>query len=163
MAVGEPQAEFAAWVRPSLRPMDLLARRLSSDADAEDVVQEALLRAWRKRHTYDQERGSVASWLLAITANIARRRFHQLQRRPSPVPVEDVPDWRDEDTHVTGIDIERAVARLPTKQRMAVELHYFVGLTVTETAEVLGIQPGTVKSHLYDARARMRDWLEPTS
>lgn len=152
------QADFETWVEPSLGPMRALARRLTgSKQDAEDVVQEVLLRAWRKQHTYDEQRGSVTTWLLAITANMARRRARR------PLQVEPVEDWRDEDSHLTAMVIERAIARLSSRQRLAVELHYFIGLSVAETAAVLGVHPGTVKSQLFDARTRLRAWLEETS
>ena len=58
------------------------------------------------------------------------------------------------------MDVERALGRLTRRQRMAVECVYFVGLTVAETAAVMGCSDGTVKSTLSDARARLRSLLE---
>src|SRR5207253_10246467 len=64
---------FGAWVAPHLRAMSLLAARLSSDSERDDVVQEALIRAWDKRAQFNPDRGTPAAWLLAITADRARR------------------------------------------------------------------------------------------
>lgn len=135
--------------------MSRLAARLAPDADRDDVVQEALVRAWRKRNQYDETRGTAATWLLAITADQARR----ARRRRQPFAlVGDIailgrtPDDR--------VDIEAAVARLPKRQRLAVDCFYFVGLSVAETAVVMGCSDGTVKSTLSDARKRLRSLLE---
>lgn len=55
--------------------------------------------------------------------------------------------------------LERAIAQLPERQRLAVQLHYFVGLSVEETAAVMQWSAGTVKSTLFDARTRLRHLL----
>lgn len=70
----------------------------------------------------------------------------------------DVPaPHRDQDLH---IDLSRAVAGLPHRQRLAVELHYVLGLRIEETAEVMRCAPGTVKSALSDARRNLRAAVE---
>ena len=58
------------------------------------------------------------------------------------------------------VDVQRAVQSLPRRMRLAVELHYFVGLSVIETAAVMGTSEGTVKSTLHDARERLRPPLQ---
>jgi RNA polymerase sigma-70 factor (ECF subfamily) len=60
------------------------------------------------------------------------------------------------------LDVEFAVAKLPARQRLAVDCFYFVGLSVAETAVVMGCAEGTVKSTLSDARARLQRILEGT-
>ncbi|MGH3714330.1 MAG: RNA polymerase sigma factor [Micromonosporaceae bacterium] len=154
-APDEPTA-FADWVRPHLRPMTLLAARLAPYGDRDDVVQEALARAWAKRHLYDPTRGTAITWLLAITADQARKAV----RRSRPIAVlSDEPDPRADRPEV-WLDVERAVRRLAPQQRLAVNCYYFVGLTVAQTATVMGCAEGTVKSTLADARARLRPLLE---
>src|SRR4051794_21810743 len=148
-------ADFADWVRPHLLPMTRLAARLAGDAAADDVVQEALVRAWRRRETYDAARGAVLPWLLAITADRAVR---QRTRRRASVELVDLPAATDDVDR--RVDLERAVGGLPRQMRLVVELHYYLALGVAETAAVLGIAPGTVKSHLSDARAHLRRTLE---
>jgi RNA polymerase sigma-70 factor (ECF subfamily) len=63
---------FAAWAGPALVPMARLARRLAPHDDPDDLVQDALARAWAKRRQYDAQRGSATTWLLAIVADVAR-------------------------------------------------------------------------------------------
>jgi RNA polymerase sigma factor (sigma-70 family) len=148
------QEEFASWVRPHLPAMSHLATRLAGNADRDDVVQESLTRAWRRWETYQPDRGSPQAWLLAIVADRARRMRRRrlwIGTTASGVAVED--GHRD-------VDLERAVEALPRRQRLTVELYYFVGLTAAETAEVLGCAEGTVKSNLHDARAWLRRRLE---
>jgi RNA polymerase sigma factor (sigma-70 family) len=146
--------EFADWVRPHLTAMSRLAARFAPDADRDDVVQEALLRAWSKRRQYDPERGALSSWLLAITADQAGK-ARRRARRPLAL-VGDRPS-KDADARV---DVERALVHLSVRQRQAVDCLYFVGLSVSETAAVMGCSEGTVKSTLADARAKLRVLLE---
>lgn len=148
---------FADWVRPHLEPMARLASRLAPMADRDDVVQEALTRAWRKRHQFDPARGTASAWLLAILADQAR----QARRRRSLVTLDvDVPGRvRSADDR---LDVEHAINRLPPRQRLAVDCFYFVGLSVADTAAVMGCSEGTVKSTLSDARQRLRPLLEVT-
>jgi RNA polymerase sigma-70 factor (ECF subfamily) len=146
---------FAAWVAPHLTAMSRLAGRLAPWADRDDVAQEALVQAWRKRHQFDPRRGTPSAWLLAITADRARR---ARRRRPSLAIVGDIPaEVRSADQ---SVDIERAVSRLPARQRLAVDCFYFCGLSVAETAAVMRCAEGTVKSTLSDARQRLRGMLE---
>jgi RNA polymerase sigma-70 factor (ECF subfamily) len=157
-------SEFTEWVRPHLAAMARLAARLAPQADRDDVVQEALTRAWTKRRSYHPDRGSPAAWLLAITADQAakaRRRAASVGRVAAALAV------------VRGVspglgasggevDLERALSRLTARQQLAVDCVYFVGLTVAETAELMRCSPGTVKSTLSDARARLRALLAVT-
>src|SRR4051812_31440658 len=131
-----------------------LAERLAGTDNRDDVVQEALVNAWNKRAQFDQSRGALAGWLSAIVADQARKSwrrrfvfFGQLQE-PHPAPAED------------RLDLEAAVRRLPDRQRLAVECHYFAGLNVAETAAVMRCSDGTVKSTLSDARRNLRAALE---
>jgi RNA polymerase sigma factor (sigma-70 family) len=145
--------QFGSWVAPYLMAMALLAARLTSPGERDDVVQEALARAWVKRSTFDSTRGTPAAWLLAITADQARR---ARRRRPPlvgllPGRVRSLDD---------RLDLESAIKRLPERQRLAIDCSYFVGLSVAETAAVMGCSEGTVKSTLHDARQRLRALLE---
>jgi RNA polymerase sigma factor (sigma-70 family) len=149
--------EFRGWVAPHLIAMGRLATRLTSAADSDDVVQEALVRAWRKRSKYDETRGTAQSWLLAIVADRARR--HRTRTRATGELI-DLPALRPDVER--GLDLDHAIADLPKRQRLAVELHYLIGLDVRECAAVMGCSDGTVKSTLFDARAKLRGVLEET-
>jgi RNA polymerase sigma factor (sigma-70 family) len=153
--VPDHEQRFAAWVRPHVPAMARLASRLTAGADRDDIVQEALTRAWVKRRQFDRAQGAPSAWLLAITADQARkaarrsRRVAEFIERAEPAPDRD-----------NSIDVERAVARLPRRQRMAVDCFYFADLSIAETAAVMGCSEGTVKSTLSDARARLHSELE---
>jgi RNA polymerase sigma-70 factor (ECF subfamily) len=148
-----PAADFADWVAPHLTSMHQLAGRLAPGAQ-DDVLQDALVRAWSRRATFDPDKGSARTWLLAVVAGEARRtRVRLRQRVHDIVPVEQPADVERD------LDVQRAVESLPRRLRLAVELHYFLGLSVVETAQVMGVAEGTVKSTLHDARARLRPVL----
>jgi RNA polymerase sigma factor (sigma-70 family) len=152
-------AAFATWVGPSLVAMSRLARRLAPHADADDIVQDALTRAWAKRSQFDPARGTATTWLLAIVADQARSaRRGRLRRLRVVDDSADVPDKPASDVGV-DVDLERAISELAERQQLAVHLHYFVGLSVDETASVMACSAGTVKSTLYDARTRLRALL----
>jgi RNA polymerase sigma-70 factor (ECF subfamily) len=152
-------ASFAAWVGPSLLAMTRLARRLAPDADPDDVVQESLARAWQKWDLYDAARGSATAWLLAITADQARSARRTKVRRLRLIDEHaEFPD-APAPQHQHDLDLDRAIDDLPERQQLAVQLHYFVGLSVDETAAAMGCAPGTVKSTLFDARTRLRQIL----
>lgn len=160
-APGDAQA-FADWVRSSLVPMARLAARLAPHADPDDVVQEALTRAWRKRGGYDPQRGSPTTWLLAIVADQARaaRRVRLRHLRLVDEGAE-VPE-RASPQRQADLDLDRAITQLGNRQQLAVQLHYFVGMSVDETAAVMGCSAGTVKSTLFDARTKLRRLLGDT-
>jgi RNA polymerase sigma-70 factor (ECF subfamily) len=146
--------DFSGWVRPHVAAMARLAARLAPDSARDDVVQEALARAWVKRRQYDAARGTPSAWLLAITADQAAK----ARRRLRPVPAADPP--APGPSPDDALDVERAVRELPERQRLAVNCFYFAGLSVAETAAVMRCAEGTVKSTLADARARLRPLLE---
>ncbi|KRC58901.1 MULTISPECIES: RNA polymerase sigma factor [unclassified Nocardioides] len=152
MTTGPTADTFDDWVRPHLTTLHRYAARQVGPADADDVLQEALVRAWRRRSTYDAGRGDALPWLLAIVRDRARR--HRTRQRPhleladasepSVAPV------------VVDLDLERAVRALPERQREAVDLYYFVGLDVATVAAAMACAPGTVRATLHQARAALR-------
>ena len=140
---------FTSWVRPHLVAMSRLAARLSPRGDGDDVVQEALTAAWRKWHSYDPARGSAQSWLLAVVADQAGKARRRIR------PVVDLVDGAHRDHHA-DVDLERAIAALAARQRLAVALYYFLDLPVAEVAVVMSCSAGTVKATLSQARLRLR-------
>jgi RNA polymerase sigma-70 factor (ECF subfamily) len=153
-------AEFADWAAPSLLAMTRLARRLAPNADPDDIVQDALTRAWLKRSQFDRHRGTPTTWLLAIVADQARSSRRSRLRRLRVVDDHaELPDQAAPESAAPDVDLERAITALAERQQLAVHLHYFVGLTVDETASVMSCSAGTVKSTLHDARSRLRTLL----
>jgi RNA polymerase sigma-70 factor (ECF subfamily) len=153
VAAEAAKLEFAARVGPHLAAMARLAARVAPATDRDDIVQEALLRAWRRWPTYDAERGALLSWLLAIVADQGRRarsRSRWVRLEGVSVAVTDPAAPAVLGDH----DLERALRRLSGRQLLAIDLYYFVGL--------MGCAPGTVKATLHQARARLRDLVGST-
>lgn len=128
---------------------------LDSDADAEDAVGEALLRAWR---SWDRLRspGSVRAWLLKIAVNCAYAQRRKLGRVSV---VEDMEPLAGSTVDRPYEDLWEAVSALPPDQRVAVTLFYYEDMTLAQIAKTLGIPQGTVKSRLDRARKRLRERL----
>jgi RNA polymerase sigma-70 factor, ECF subfamily len=135
---------------------------LSNLGEAEEVVQEAFLNAWRVAETYDPARGSTCTWLLAMVRNrsidVLRAR-----RRCTVRPLEAGFDWPDESdvsaqaaSSVDGAVARLALADLPAEQRQVIELAYFKGLSHSEIAAQLGAPVGTVKGRIRLALDRLR-------
>ena len=152
MTTGPTPDGFDAWVRPHLTTLHRYAARQVGPADADDVVQDALMRAWQRRATYDASRGGPLPWLLAIVRDRSRR--HRTRRRVD-LDLAAVGDPATEDARA-DLDLERAIRRLPARQREAVDLYYYVGLDVTTVAEVMDCAPGTVRATLHQARGALR-------
>ena len=150
-------AEFAGALDASVPVMASLAGRLVSAADRDDLVQDALLVAWRRRDTYDGSRGTLQNWLLVIVIDQARKR----RRRRSPDLWDTVPEISHTD-RVADIDLERAIAALPERQRLAVTLHYFCDLPVVDVAAAMRCAEGTAKSALARARRTLTTTLGET-
>lgn len=148
-------AAFVDWVRPHLTSMTRLAARLAPDGDRDDIVQEALASAWAKRDQFDPARGRASAWLLAIVANHARKAGRRSRSRLSLGYGQTQESPPDDD-----LDVRQALRALSRRQRLAVDCFYFAGLSIAETAAVLGCAEGTVKSTLADARAKLRPLLE---
>jgi RNA polymerase sigma-70 factor (ECF subfamily) len=153
---GADVGSFSAWLRPHWPGMAWLARRSADESDWEDVLQEALSAAWRKRGQFDPARGSARNWLLAIVADQSFKN----RRRPRPVLVADPPERPAPAADGSEqVDVDAALAKLTDRQRLAVNLRYFLELPVADVGQVLGCSEGTAKSTLSDARRRLRELL----
>jgi RNA polymerase sigma-70 factor (ECF subfamily) len=139
-----------------------VARRLTGDdALAEDCAQEAWIRALRGLPSY---RGDAAfsTWIHRIAINSAlgaRRRHWQRQDRESPLQ-DTLPSPYPREAPLLRLRLERAMNELPKGMRQVMILHDVEGFTHQEIGEMLGIDPGTSKSQLFRARAKMRAHLK---
>jgi RNA polymerase sigma-70 factor (ECF subfamily) len=152
----EANDDFERSVLPHWRAMAHLASRLGGADDGEDILQDALAAAWRRRAGFDPQRGSLRNWLLAIVADQARKSRRRNLRRPANF---DRIELMATESPEAAIDLERALTRLSPRQRTAVALYYFLGLPLADVAAVMGCAQGTAKSTLADARTRIRSLL----
>ena len=143
-----------------------LARTIARDEGlAEEISQEAFLRAWRHAGAYDRRRGQVTTWLLAITRNLAIDRVRV--RRPEPIdPARLTPGMESFfGPSPPAAQPERgpayeAVSRLPADQRRALLLAALFGYTGREVAEIEGTPLGTAKTRIRAALLKLREELE---
>jgi RNA polymerase sigma-70 factor (ECF subfamily) len=147
------RAEFDAFATPHLAVMRRAAVVAFPSGDPDEIVQDALLRAWQRWSTYRPERGSARTWLVAITTDRARRA--RVRARPLLLVELDTAGTAQPSAWAEGIDLRAAVRALPRRQREAVLLRYYVGLPVAEVAKLMRCAEGTVKSTLSDARANL--------
>lgn len=169
LAAGDSAAMELLYERYS-RPVFSFAYRMLADRDhAEDVMQEVFLRAWRRASRFSGSRGSLISWLLSITHNMAIDEIRKLQRRPqkadSREPELMMTSLRDTDEPVesqvvasaNGQMIRSALDEIPDNQREVLELGYFRGMTQKEISEQLDVPLGTVKTRMRLALRKLQD------
>ena len=125
-----------------------------SHAVAEDAVHEALARAWGHRRPIDHP----DRWVLTVSLNLARNRWRKV-RREVPIPPDAASGAGPADARPLSVDLRRALAALPRRQREVVVLHYLLDLPVAEVAAVLGLSVGGVKHALFRARASLASAL----
>lgn len=122
-----------------------------SRAAAEDAVQEALARAWERSERGEQIE-SLPAWVTRVAMNLSKSRLRQLRveakHRAEIAGVVADPDT----TSDSRIDVVRALAELPHRQREVTVLRYYLGLNVSEIAQTLELNEGTVKTSLFRAR-----------
>jgi RNA polymerase sigma factor (sigma-70 family) len=168
MAVGE-QSAAVTFVRRYQRRVFGLAYSMTGDTGvAEDVAQEAMIRVWRHAPVFDPRRGSVASWVLTITRNLAIDALRL--RRALPTDPDDFAatalrsNEHDPEDAVRRGDardtVRAALGKLPDEQRRAVVLAAVYGRTALEISESEGIPLGTAKTRIRTALIRLRAAVE---
>jgi RNA polymerase sigma-70 factor (ECF subfamily) len=148
--------------RHASRVYSVIRRLAGEDALAEDWSQEAWIRVFRALPSFRGE-SRFTTWLHRIAVNSAlhgRRWRERRARHEAPLP----PTLASEqpgDQPVLRMRLERALEKLPDRMRQVLVLHDVEGYTHEEIAEFMGVTPGTSKSQLFKARARMRELLHP--
>jgi RNA polymerase sigma factor (sigma-70 family) len=164
LAAGDPDAAAAFVRRFQRRVYGLAVTILGDPGAAEDVAQEAFVRAWRHAATYDARRGAVASWLLTIARNLALDRARLTGSHP--VDPDFLASQLDRRAGAAAIDIASGVAErdrlrgllagLPPQQRRAIVLAAYFGRTAKEISELDGTPLGTVKTRIRAALLTLR-------
>jgi RNA polymerase sigma-70 factor (ECF subfamily) len=160
-AQGGEVGAFEELYRRHVGHVHALCLRLSADpARAEELTQEAFVRAWEKLPTF-QGKSSFETWLHRLAVNVAlgerrslgryRDRFEQPESEEPPGAIHAAPG--------SALDLERAISALPTQARAVFVLHDVEGYAHGEIADLCGLSEGTCRSHLHRARKLLREAL----
>ena len=162
-AAGERPAFDALAARYMLRLRRAALRVLSEPAAAEDVAQDALLRAWMRAATYDRTQASVATWLHRIAVNAA------IDRVRAAKPTAEVPDSLLDPAEPADARLVRtertmilaeAIASLPSRQRTALTLTYQEGWSGQDAARALSVSTRALEGLLHRGRKLVRAYME---
>src|SRR5579864_5970556 len=170
---GDTEA-FRALVDLHSRGLFRVAFRMTgNESDAEDVVQESFLRAYRQLGKFD-ERASFGTWLYRIAVNCALDLVRSKKRRAEQQPAE---DSREDPVRLTASSqpgperlalsgelrerVADAMNELSAAERSAFVLRHFEGMRIEEVSRVLGCQPGAAKHSVFRAVQKLRRALEP--
>ena len=168
MASGDREASTIFIRRFQARVFGLALSILSDRSAAEEVAQEAFLKAWKHGAGFDPRRGQVSSWLLTITRNLAIDVLRMRRMEPfdpgTLVSLIEAGSNEESEEPLIAADasnrLRRALADLPRDQAVAVVQAGFLGRTAREISEIEGVPIGTVKTRIRSALLKLRSALE---
>jgi RNA polymerase sigma-70 factor, ECF subfamily len=163
VARGDESAFRVLSLRHAARSFALARRILTNDADAEEVVQEAMLRVWINAPRW-RRAAAFTTWLYRVVVNLC---LHKRRRRPF-APLDEAGDPADPalgasellETREVDRQVAVAIGELPERQRAAIVLTYHEGLSNAETAEILDTSISGVEALLVRAKRALRTKLD---
>ncbi len=160
-AAGDQQA-FERLYRLHLARIHSLVRRMvGGEGDADELVQDAFVRAWQRLSTFRGE-AAFGTWLHRLTVNLVlnwQKGESRSRKRIDPMADPDAEPGRRASPEV-GLDLEEAMKRLPPGARQVFVLHDVEGFRHEEIGDMLGVTSGTSKAQLHRARMLLRTHLE---
>jgi RNA polymerase sigma-70 factor, ECF subfamily len=161
MTAAEPD-RFDEVLGPLLRRGYLLAVTMLENREAaEDAVQEASVKAWRKLGGL-RDPQALEAWYLSIVANQCRSARRVRWWSVPKIDAAEGVDRFDEDRAVASLDLDRALGRLDPEDRTALFLHYYLDLTFEQVGQVLGLSMTAARSRIYRLLARLKPGLALT-
>lgn len=169
VAEGDPAAIRALAARKLPRLMSLAGRMLGETAEAEDVAQEAMIRAWRQAPSWRPGAAKFDTWLHRVAMNLCYDRLRRRREVTTDTPPELVDEGPAPDRGLqardVGLRVAEAMRALPERQREAVTLCHYQELGNIEAANVMGISVEALESLLSRGRRALRaalsDMVEP--
>lgn len=165
---GDKTAFREVYSRFSQVTYNLALRILRDKEDAEEVVQEIFLQIWNKAYSYDAQRGALSTWILNIARSRSIDKLRTVGYRNKNIEIDEEKLNSNVDLSHTIEDkdqnknvIRQALEALPDKQRIAIELVYFEGLTHVEAAEKLEEPVGTIKTRIRLGVLKLKDKIMP--
>ncbi|MGB3618764.1 MAG: sigma-70 family RNA polymerase sigma factor, partial [Catalinimonas sp.] len=131
----------------------VVLRMIQSEAAAQDVLQESMIKIWRYRNRYDSGRGRLFTWMLNICRNTTVDALRSGKFSVNPKVRMPEPDVRGQkgawaENNVDGIGLENVLGQIDEKYRTVVDLIYLQGYTQREVEKELNIPLGTVKTRV---------------
>jgi RNA polymerase sigma-70 factor (ECF subfamily) len=149
---------FAVLIEPLLDPAYRLAAVMLADrSSAEDAVQEASIKAWRKLRQLRGELKSLRPWFLSIVANECR--MARRQRWWSVLKLAEIQASQSRTEPSSTSDLHSALLKLNPDERLPLVLHFYLDLPLDEVARTLRVSPAAAKSRIYRAAKRLRSDL----
>ncbi len=150
------EASFDALLNAERRRLYGIAYSILRDhAEAEDALQEAMLKAWKSWDRLRDE-GARPTWVARICVNHCINRRRWLRLRPGAAARIDVAATPDPRFEGRLVDLDRSYLKLSTRQRAAIFLHYHHGYSIDECADLMSCHAGSVRTHLARGLASMR-------
>ena len=143
----------------TLRDYAYVAYRIGDGPDAEDVTSEAFARALRYRESFDESKGDAVAWMIGIARRCIAAHFAEREPTVAETPDAAAPGNLADDS-VRRLELARAMATLPERDRELVALRYGADLTAKQIAELLGLRVNTVEVSLHRVLRRLRSVLE---
>lgn len=170
VAEGDQEAMRSLIKRYSGLVWSIVRRKIRSQSDAEDLVQDIFADVWKSAHRYDPSMGSEDTFVATITRRRVIDQIRRIGRTPTHVEI-DTPnartacsehdDMESLDTTPTARKVMRVLRSLRPERRQTIELAVVHGLSHTQIAESTGMPLGTVKAHLRRGLDEVRTLMEP--
>lgn len=163
LAAGDREALSELYRRHGATLLGLAVRIVRNRREAEDLLHDVFLEAWRSARDFDPKRGRVRTWLAIRMRSRALdlQKSARVSRNAGDAGLEVLPDERERPSP-DHTRVRAAIAELSADQRTVVELAYFDGLSCSEIASRIAIPIGTVKSRLAAGMQRLREGLGGT-